>query len=303
MNTFFRLFSPIGLVAFASCTDIPAPTIPAPIDGAAAMNQVAWIGVCCSGTFYVGASANFQATAYGSNGQPLSGQSFYWTSDDPSVATVGGGGNIGAATFHSTGYTTLRAHSGSAVGGVTIQVVTPPNVVASVQVSPSPAEVDLGTTTQLIARAYNAQGGQITGRPVTWSIANPGIATISSTGTLYGVSLGSTTATATIDGVTTTVPVTVYPPFSVAIQGPEYVWTQGWHSWQAVATGGNGTYSYRWSIDESYQITPLGTYHLQDVDVGPNTAPFFIMNVEVTSGGRTKVATLGVCNFSVSAIC
>ena len=119
-----------------------------------------------------------------------------------------------------------------------------------------------------------------------------------------GVAVGTTTVTATIAGVTASVPVTVYPSFSVGITGPLYIWTEGWNDWQATASGGNGTFSYLWYVlpDGQSGNTLLGSSSQQSLFVGA-LDPSFDLNVDVTSGGRTRTATVRVCVWIQSAFC
>jgi subtilisin family serine protease len=74
-------------------------------------------------------------------------------------------------------------------------------------------------------------------------------------------------------------------PVSAYISGPDYIYT-GTHSWQAVASGGNGTYSYQWQ-----QSLNASTW----TNVGTNSATYtrsvglragsFYLRVTVTSNG------------------
>jgi hypothetical protein len=82
------------------------------------------------------------------------------------------------------------------------QATTAPSTapVATVSVSPAAASVSLGTTQQLSAVLKDANGNLITGRSVTWSSSNPVVATVSATGLVAGLVLGSATITATSEG-------------------------------------------------------------------------------------------------------
>jgi hypothetical protein len=81
--------------------------------------------------------------------------------------------------------------------------------VESVEIAPEEISLAAGAELQLAATARDAQGDPLPGRSAAWSVADTDIATVSSTGVLKGVSAGSTTITATIEGVQATAQVTV----------------------------------------------------------------------------------------------
>src|SRR2546425_1891233 len=93
----------------------------------------------------------------------------------------------------------------------------PPPSIAKVTVSPSPASVLVGGTMQLTAKTEDAAGNVLTGRAVTWASSNTVVATVSATGLVTGVAVGSATITATAEGKNGTAAVTVtVPPLTFA---------------------------------------------------------------------------------------
>ncbi len=88
---------------------------------------------------------------------------------------------------------------------------TGPQAVASVQVSPATFQVQAGASAALTAILRDASGNELTGRAITWTSGNGAVATVSTTGAVSGVSPGTTTITATSDGVAGTASVTVIP--------------------------------------------------------------------------------------------
>jgi hypothetical protein len=62
---------------------------------------------------------------------------------------------------------------------------------------------------QLSAQLRDASGNILTGRTITWSSANSGIATVGSSGLVTGKAAGTTTVSATADGVSGSATVTV----------------------------------------------------------------------------------------------
>ena len=87
-----------------------------------------------------------------------------------------------------------------------------PPPVASVDVSVPGAALQVGGTVQLTATARDASGGVLTGRPVTWTSSSTGVATVSTSGLVTAVTIGSAAITATIGGKAGSQIVNVVPP-------------------------------------------------------------------------------------------
>ncbi|HXV91050.1 MAG TPA: Ig-like domain-containing protein, partial [Gemmatimonadales bacterium] len=88
---------------------------------------------------------------------------------------------------------------------------TGPASVASVQVNPASAQAQVGSTVQLSAMPRDANGGDLPGRPVTWSSGNTAVATVNGNGVVTGASLGTAQITATSEGRSGQATVTVVP--------------------------------------------------------------------------------------------
>jgi hypothetical protein len=87
----------------------------------------------------------------------------------------------------------------------------PDDAVASVTVSPPTATVDVGGTTPLTATVRNGRG-EVVSASVGWSSSATGVATVSQTGVVTGVSEGPATITASASGRTGTAAITVNDP-------------------------------------------------------------------------------------------
>ena len=161
-----------------------------------------------------GQAITLTATTLDANGITLVGRIVGWTSSDNAVATVSA---TGVVTGVSTGSATISASSEGQTGTATVTVGVVP--VASVMVSPTQSNVAAGQTTQLTATPMDASNQVLTGRTVTWSSASPGVASVSGTGQVTGVSIGSAVISATIDGVVGSATVTVVqaPAASVTV--------------------------------------------------------------------------------------
>lgn len=127
-------------------------------------------------------------------------------------------------------------------GGSPLTNVVAPEPVARVEVSPSRLDLQPGQTGQISATMYDADGVQLSGRAVSFSIQNQSIATVSSAGRVTAQAVGNTTVTATSEGrsatanvvVTQTTPV---PSGNVVDVSPSTTY-QTMTGWQALTQNG-----------------------------------------------------------------
>lgn len=97
----------------------------------------------------------------------------------------------------------LAACGGGDSGGNTAPItVPPPAAVASVTVTPDSADLALAGTLQLSAVVRDARGATLTGRPATWTSAEPTIATVSAAGLVTAVAAGRVQITVSVEGQT-----------------------------------------------------------------------------------------------------
>jgi uncharacterized protein YjdB len=155
----------------------------------------------------------------------LTGRLVTWSSSNTAVADVD---NTGKVTAKTPGSSTITATSEGRSGTSQITVIRVP--VASVEVQPASATVLHPGTQQFQAITKAANGAVLTGRTITWSSRNPGIATISGTGPSSTASTVNPTCsgpscTATIqavsEGVTGTATLTVLKPIAVIRLAPQ----------------------------------------------------------------------------------
>jgi len=167
-----------------------------------------------SATLRVGATTQLTATPEDANGNPLSGRTITWTSNQPAAATVN---TAGLVTAVAVGAATITATSEGVSGPATLTVTTVP--VASVTVTPASGSVPVGATMQLSATTKDSAGNVLTGRTITWGTSNAGVATVSAAGLVSGVAPGSATITATSEGKGGAASITVasVPVASVAL--------------------------------------------------------------------------------------
>ena len=126
-----------------------------------------------------------------------------WQSSNPSVATVS---SAGLVTAMALGSTIITATDQAAVGTLVVSVV--PRTVSSLLVV-GPTIVPMGQTSELTASASTTSGKQVVTSGVAWQSSNPGVATVSDAGVLTAIAPGTVTITASYQGVTGSLTVTV----------------------------------------------------------------------------------------------
>ncbi len=157
----------------------------------------------------VGGTVQLTATPKDANGNALTGRTVTWSSSATSVATVDGSGLVtGVGAGSATITATSEGRSGSSV--ITVTATSVP--VASVSVTPASATVQVGGTVQLTATPKDANGNALAGRTIAWASSNTSVATVSGTGLVTGLAVGSVTITATSEGKSGTASITVTAP-------------------------------------------------------------------------------------------
>jgi uncharacterized protein YjdB len=164
-------------------------------------------------TLGVGQTLGMTATMRDAANNILSGRAVTWASQNQAVATVDAQGVVTAV---ASGSATLTATSEGVNGTTLITVSAVP--VARVDVAPTSVSLNPGQTSQLTATAYDASNNVLV-RPVTWSSGDASVATVSATGLVTAVALGTATISATSGGVTGTSLITValVPVASVSV--------------------------------------------------------------------------------------
>ena len=160
----------------------------------------------------IGQTVQLTATLKDDAGAVLADRLIIWFTSNPAIATVTGTGLVRGT---GEGVVTIAAISegrtGTATVTVTAEPVTPEPVV-TIDIEPAAPGVAVGETVQLTATPRDASGEALSGRTVSWSSANPAIASVSQGGLVTGVTGGSAEITATIEGVQKSVTATVTAP-------------------------------------------------------------------------------------------
>lgn len=300
-----RVATPVAvlLVALGGCTaDAGMRNIAGPESTKPLQNHVSYVNVCCSKTVYRGTTTTMEAFVYDGTSQRLFNAGVFWTHSANGVASTTGTGDVVYIDAVAVGTTTIYAEVEGKIGSATLTVIERP-VVTTVTITPSPVTVQVGRSRQLTAKAYDQNGNLMSGTTATWSIDNSSVASVSSSGSVQGVAVGSTTVRATINGVTGTASVTVEPYFYVAVDGPTAVFSAGTYQWTANPTGGSGSYTYQWFVEQDGIKQALGTGSTQTLWIDENTPGYTILTVKVTSGAQVEEGGTTVCNFISSMAC
>ena len=167
-----------------------------------------------SGSMLVGQTLQLSATPEDSAGVSLAGRATSWATSAPAIATVSSTGIVNAL---SPGIATITAISEGKSGTARITVSRVP--VDAVVIAPSSATTTIGRTVQLTARALDSAGGELTGRALSWSSDQPGVATVSLTGLVTAVSQGRALVLAASEGRvgSATIDVTPVPVASLVV--------------------------------------------------------------------------------------
>ena len=157
-------------------------------------------------TLQVGEPVTLQASPKAADGSSLA-RPVVWSSEDETLATVTSNGLV---TTLAVGQVVIRATSEGRIGRSTVTIQPkPPASVAEVRLSAdNEIQLEWDGTTQIGAKALDADGNELFGRQVEWTSSKPSIATVSS-GRIEAKSPGIATITAVIEGVPSSVGVRV----------------------------------------------------------------------------------------------
>ena len=241
----------------------------------------------------------FSATTKDAANHILTGRVITWASSNNAIATID---NLGKTTGQSPGTVTITATSEGKSGTASLTVTPAP--VATVAVAPSTQSVVAGSSTPAFSTTLkDGNGNVLTGRVVTWSSSDNGIATINASGVATGVAPGTVTITATSEGKTGTASLTVTPApvATVAVTPPSQTVLAGSSAPPFSATtrdGANNILSGRvvtWSSSDNSIAT------IDNSGVATGVAPGTV-TITATSEGQTGTASLEVDQVPVASV-
>jgi len=158
-------------------------------------------------TMLKGQSVQLGAAVRDAKGVVIPNQAVSWSSGSTAIAPVTSAGMLSGVTV---GTTTITASADGLTTSAPVSVTSVP--AASLSISPTTASVVVGNTAQLTATVRDSTGAVLADRAVNWSSSAAAVATVSSTGLVAGVAAGSATISALVDGLSSTVAVTVTTP-------------------------------------------------------------------------------------------
>jgi uncharacterized protein YjdB len=146
-----------------------------------------------SGAVKPGATQQFTATGTLGNNQTqdVTGQ-VNWSSSNAAVATIN---QAGLASGIALGTATIQAKSSDVIATATLTVSN----VTAITITVASTTIVTGGTTQ--ATAVDQSSNDIT-NTVTWTSSDTSVATVSSTGVISGVSIGTANITASLGSIT-----------------------------------------------------------------------------------------------------
>lgn len=166
-------------------------------------------------TLTVGGSTQLTVTLAAANGEVLT-RTVTWRGSNDAVVSVDANGRV-TATGPGVASVTATSEGRSTSASITVAAVA----IGGVSVSPTAVSLTVGQTTQLSAAVTDVNGQVVRDRDVRWTSSNEGVATVSSSGLAIGLAVGSATITASVDGRSASVGVTVSPiPVGAVVVSP-----------------------------------------------------------------------------------
>ncbi len=187
------------LLAVAACRGREAPTETSPVaevDISVAQAQI-----------YVGGTTRVSAVLRDAEGKVVADRDPVFTSLTPTILSVTQAGEVKGL---QAGVGQVRAASGRALSEATITVVR--QVAASIALARDTATLLLpGGSVQAIAAVTDSMGNPIVQPAIAWASSAPAVARVNIAGLVTAVASGSAVISATVDGLTATLTVTVRP--------------------------------------------------------------------------------------------
>ena len=160
----------------------------------------------------VGQTVQMSATAFDAADQPIPNTVARWQVGDASRATVS---TSGLVTGVAVGSTTVSATIGGVSGSTDVTVTEATPSLATLGLAPEALKLAPGRAGRLVATARNFNGDLVS-VAVTWTAGDPAVASVDGQGVVTAHTQGSTTVTASAQGLTASATVSVDPLFTVA---------------------------------------------------------------------------------------
>ncbi len=131
-----------------------------------------------------------------SRGQVLTGRTITWTTLSPSIVTVNQSTGVITGVSVGQGVVVATGEGITRQANVTVTEAAPASVVVTLAAS----SINVGRTTQATGTARDVQGNPVSGQTLIWSSATPEVATVNASGLVTGVSAGTASIRASVNG-------------------------------------------------------------------------------------------------------
>ncbi|MBK6489200.1 MAG: Ig-like domain-containing protein [Gemmatimonadetes bacterium] len=253
-------------------------------------------------TIVEGQSAVATAVAKDGSGNTLPGVSIIFATSNAAVATISAAGSI---TGVAPGVANITATSGSTAQSVALSVTAVVVPVAAVTVTPTTGSLVTGQTLSIAATPRDGTGNPLTGRVVTWSSSAATVASVSTSGTVTGVSAGTATITALVEGksAAATITVTNVPVETVTLTTPSSSISVGTsvQSTVVLKDAGGNTLTGRTVTYTSSNLT-IAVVNAQGVISGIAAGATTITAMSEGKNNAKVITVLGVPSLSVVSV-
>jgi alpha-tubulin suppressor-like RCC1 family protein len=174
----------------------------------------------------VGGQQDLRVRVRDQNNAAMSGVTVTFAAQQGSVApatvvTDAEGHALTSWTFGTTAGTQTATASTAGLGSLTFTATVSAGAAAEITIAPASVALEaIGQTAQLTAQVRDSHGNAIPNADVQWTTANASVVTVSATGLVTAVGLGSTTVRARVgtSNVQAVIPVSVaLPPASIVV--------------------------------------------------------------------------------------
>ena len=184
-------------------------------------------------TLETGDTLQFEAVAFNSYGETVPAAALTWSSSDPAAGTID---DDGVFTALAAGTTTVTAASGDIAGTAVVTVSSDEPVLSRIAITPPAITLNAGDEETFVATAYDQHGTAMPADAVAWASSDPAAGTIDDGGLFIALDAGTTTITATADGITGAADVTVVRPAPGVVVSPPAITLDEGETWLFTAT-------------------------------------------------------------------
>ncbi|HEX2723453.1 MAG TPA: Ig-like domain-containing protein [Gemmatimonadaceae bacterium] len=151
-------------------------------------------------------------------GNTVTGRTLTWGTSDPSKAAVSSTGVV-TGLAAGTVQITASAEGKTGIATITIRPIVSAASVVNVTVTLPRNAFRAGESLQAAALPLDSLGGVLTGRNILWSSSNPEVASVTPSGIVTGLGVGTSTISASVEGKSgsVTVQVSLVPVDNVTI--------------------------------------------------------------------------------------